>query len=258
MIQTIKKRFHQWTGPGRNRFFQDDFNWNTYTRDKYGPQQQVLEREWTLQFGDDIRFDAEQGKLDTGSHRVHPNMVALYEVVGKLSPQTVYEIGCGGGDHMHNLMQLYPNMQVHGGDRSKEQLAFLRDRNPEVADFTIQQDITMPFSDRWGKSDLVYSQAVIMHIKTAVSHKVALSNMFRMANDYVVLMENYGCHPFVDDILELKDGGHLAWDSVHFYAHRMEGQPYCLVVSREPCDLEPMTDYFAFPSAQKRRYLKAA
>jgi len=34
MITVIKKRFHQWTGEGRKRFFDDDFNRETYIRDK--------------------------------------------------------------------------------------------------------------------------------------------------------------------------------------------------------------------------------
>lgn len=254
MITVIKKRFHQWTGPGRKRFFNDDFNWETYTRDKYGPQQVVLDRDYDLQVDDRASFDSNANRLNTGSLRLHPNFHTVYETIGKLAPASVYEIGCGGGDHVRNLSRLYPQMEIHGGDRSINQIEFLKERNPEVAELVQQQDITMPFSSHWRTAELVYSQAVIMHIKTAVSHLVALSNMFRMAERYVVLMENYGCHPFVDDIKQLHEGGHLTWENVHFHEAHCDGRPYCLVVSREPCDLPLLQDYFALPHATKIRY----
>ncbi len=66
----------------------------------------------------------------------------------------------------------------------------------------------MPYSDRWSQVDLIYSQAVMMHSHTAVSHLVAHSDMFRCANKHVLLVENVQCHNFVEDILALRDGGH--------------------------------------------------
>ena len=58
------------------------------------------------------------------------------------------------------------------------------DRHPELQGKLGLQDITMPHSSHWPKADLVYSQAVIMHIHTAVSHLVALSNIFSAKNMY--------------------------------------------------------------------------
>lgn len=254
MISVLRKRFHQWTGPGRKRFFNDDFNWETYTRDKYGPQQEVLDREFNLRVDDTVHFDAETKRLMTGKLRLHPNFHTVYETIGRLAPKSVYEVGCGGGDHLRNLSVIYPKMSVYGGDRSTSQIEFLKERNPEIAEHVQHQDITMPFSTHWRTAELVYSQAVIMHIKTAVSHLVALSNMFRMAERYVVLMENYGCHPFVDDIKRLHEGGQIPWENVHFHEAHHDGRPYCLVVSREQCDLPVLEDYFALPSAKKIRY----
>jgi len=187
--------------------------------------------------------------LEIGSLRLHPNFYTVYETIGRLAPQSVYEVGCGGGDHGRNLSKIYPQMTIYDGDRSSSQIKFLRERNSEIADFVQQQDITMPFSSHWRTADLVYSQAVMMHIKTAVSHLVALANMFRLAQRHVVLMENYGCHPFVEDIQMLHAGGHLPWENIYFQEAHYDGQPYCLVVSREPCDLPALQVYFTLPNA---------
>ncbi|PHQ33059.1 class I SAM-dependent methyltransferase [Rhodopirellula bahusiensis] len=254
MIKTVKKRFYHVFGAGRHRYFQDDFNWETYTRDKYGPQQETLERELDLHLDDQARFDPETQSLQTGNLKIHPNFHVVYETIGRLNPTSVLEIGCGGGDHVRNLQHLYPSMNVHGCDRSTGQIQFLKDRNPSIADVVSQRDITMPLSKNWATADLVFSQAVLMHIKTAVSHLVALSNMFHLANDAVVLMENYGCHPFVDDIRSLHAEGQIPWDNVHFHQASYQGSPYCLVVTREPCALPELQDYFALPSATKIRY----
>ena len=91
------------------------------------------------------------------------------------------------------------------------------DRHPELKGKLGLQDITMPYSSNWPKVDLVYSQAVIMHIHTAVSHLVALSNMFQCAKTHVLLVENTQCHNFVEDIMALHSDGHLPWQNMHLH-----------------------------------------
>ena len=150
---------------------------------------------------------------------------------------------------------IYPGMLPGGVDRSEGQLALLAQRNPDIAPLVSVRDMTMPWSSQWEVSDLVYSQAVIMHINTAVSHLVALSNMFRLARNHVVLMENYACHPFHEDVMRLFNGGQLGWSQIHAYAHRVDGQPYCLVYSREPQALPPLTDYMLLPGACEPKYM---
>lgn len=254
MALEIKRRISNILGPARSTFHDDDFNWDTYTKTKYGPQLKRLDTELDARVDDRVSFDDASGKLQTGSANLHPNWISLYEIVGLLKPKSTLEFGCGGGDHVRNLKTLYPSLEVNGGDRSPEQLKLLAARNPEIADRTFEMDVTMPISSKWPRVDLVYSQAVIMHIKTAVSHLNAMANMFNLANEHVVLMENYGCHPLVDDVNRLMDGGHLSWDEVHFHAHHAEGQPHCLVVSRRECQLPKLEDYFALPNAKKIRY----
>ena len=241
-------------GQGRHKHYDDDFNWDTYTKDKYGPQQRRMDVNKDPRIDDRVFYDHDAAELKVGDAVVHPNHHSIYDIVGKLSVSSVFEVGCGGGDHLRNLQLLYPDVTVRGGDRSTEQLRFLKQRNPEVAEQAMLQDITMPFSTQWPKAELVYSQAVIMHIKTAVSHLNALANMFKLAEKYVVLMENYGCHPFVDDVKRLHEGGHIDWNDVHFHVHHHEGKPYCLLISKEPCSLPSLGDYFELPCAKKIRY----
>jgi hypothetical protein len=97
------------------------------------------------------------------------------------------------------------------------------DRHPEIQSKLGLQDITMPYSANWPKADLVYTQAVIMHIHTAVSHLVALSNMFCCAKKHVLLIENTQCHNFVKDIMALHSGGHLPWQNVQLYIFERKG-----------------------------------
>jgi len=254
MALELRRRLGNLVGPGRKKFFNDDFNWDTYTKRKYGPQLKQIEATHLLRIDDRVSFDRVAGDLVTGDANLHPNAKSVYEVIGILEVRSVLEVGCGGGDHIRNLKLLYPNLVAHGGDRSEEQLKLLRERNPEIADCTFLQDITMPLSSHWPRVELVFSQAVIMHIKTATTHLSAMANMFNLAQKYVVMMENFGCHPFVKDIRRLHEGGHLNWEQVHFHVHHAEGKPHCLIAAREPCSLPILEDYFELPCARKIRY----
>ena len=99
----------------------------------------------------------------------------------------------------------------------------------------------MPFSDHWPKAELIYSQAVIMHIHTAVSHLVALANMMRMAEKYVLLMENMQCHEFVAELTALHEGGHTGWDTMHLYQFDSSHGVRAVLASKEPLDYKPLT-----------------
>ena len=110
------------------------------------------------------------------------------------------------------------------------------DRHPEIQSKLGLQDITMPYSANWPKVDLVYTQAVIMHIHTAVSHLVALSNMFCCAEKHVLLVENNQCHNFVEDIMALHSGGHLLWQTLRLYIFERNGARG-IIASNQTLDL---------------------
>ncbi len=237
------------------KFYDDDFDWENYTSDSYARQLKgSVENEFrTISSAGQLTYDATTGHITSHEAPIHPNQQLILEVIGQLAPQSVHEVGCGGGDHLSNVATLYPDIKVTGGDRGASQLDLALSRHPSLAGRLGLQDITMPFSHSWPRVDLVYTQAVIMHIHTAVSHYVALANMVRMAGKYVLLVENQQCHNFVSDIANLKSGGHLEWDDLHVSEVRGSTGAPGILLSREP------VDYFELTSdAQIRKGVKVS
>ena len=181
-------------------------------------------------------IDVASGRVRLKGANMHPNHQLLLDAIAYLCPTSVHEVGCGGGDHVANITRLFPECAVSGGDRGLTQLEMAADRHPEIQSKLGLQDITMPYSANWPKADLVYTQAVIMHIHTAVSHLVALSNMFCCAKKHVLLIENTQCHNFVKDIMALHSGGHLPWQNVQLYIFERNGARG-IIASNQPLDL---------------------
>jgi hypothetical protein len=220
------------------KFYDDDFDWENYTQDSYNRR---LKKDVETQYraiskAGDLGFDAATGRVTSAGRPIHPNQNLILEAIGQLAPQSVHEVGCGGGDHIANGMTLFPDIAFSGGDRGQTQLDLALQRHPALAGKIGVQDITMPYSDKWPLPDLVYTQAVIMHIHTAVSHFVALSNMVRMAQKYVLLMENQQCHNFVRDIENLFAGGHLNWPNLHIYMFEGSSGARATLLSRVALD----------------------
>lgn len=227
----------------KRKFYDDDFDWESYTADSYQRRLtgDVEKDHDAIAKSAELSFDHATGHVTKQGRSLHPNQHLIYEVIGQLQPASVHEVGCGAGDHLGNATALYPEIQFSGSDRGATQLDLARNRHPDLTDRLKLQDLTMPFSRHWPKSDLIYSQAVLMHIHTAVSHFVALCNMVNMANEYVLLMENYQCHNFVQDIIGLRDGGHLAWDETHIYRFDGSTGARAILLSRTPLDYEELS-----------------
>ena len=200
------------------KFYDDDFDWDNYTSSSYARQLDKIGKDHQMIANiDELSFDELKGTVTTGHPPLHENALAIFELIGQLRPKTVHEVGCGGGDHLGNGLTLFPDIIFSGGDRSETQLALLRKRHPQLLNRVILQDLTMPFSNKWPQVELVYSQAVLMHIHTAVSHFVAFANMINQSTKYVVLMENYQCHNFVEEAKALFVGGHTNWPKMNIY-----------------------------------------
>jgi len=82
-----------------------------------------------------------------------------------------------------------------------------------------------------------------MHIQADNSHLVAPSNMFKMAERAVVLMENFKQHPFMTDILRLHTEGMIDWPEMKLFFRRHNGKPHILIASKDDLPFEPLTDY---------------
>ena len=104
-------------------------------------------------------------------------------------------------------------------DRSQNQIELLNQRHPNLNANIKIQNITEKF-DINNNYDISYSQAVIMHIKDG--HLQALENMFNVAKNQVVLMENWLEHDFYNDIHMLFTQKRINWDSLYLYINNYQ------------------------------------
>lgn len=215
----------------------DDYDWELYNSTYRGEVAKIGKSHTLHLTQDNSLFEEGRLSMKSGHKPMHPNHRLLYETILQLEPRSVTEIGCGGGDHVRNLSLLAPSAKIFGYDRADRQLAFLRERSPHLSDFVRQLDISMPLPQTIPQTEVCYTQAVVMHIQAANSHFVALSNLFRIATEQVVLMENWTRHDFMGDIQMMFDQQMLSWESIHFYFRRapeFDNSPHLMIVSRQP------------------------
>jgi SAM-dependent methyltransferase len=247
-LSLFKRTPRQQNAPD-NAPLQDDFDWRDYPR-IYSEElaeisQKRLQR---LSTGDYTYAGGTLAKARQELKALHPNHRLLYETILQLRPASVVELGCGGGDHAHNIKLLYPECEVNGYDLSDSQLALLRKRNDDLDPSRFRQmDLTLPAPQSCQTHDIAYTQAVIMHIQTGNGHRVALSNAFRLATKQVVLMEHWLKHDFMDDIQKLHQAGVIGWNKLHFHyrcAPEWSNSPHLMVVSSSALPQYPvLTDY---------------
>ena len=223
----------------------DDYDWKYYTGIyREGLEDFGKENVLVLKEGD-YRFEGGTLERKGDVLPLNDNHRIVYETLLQLKPGTVFEVGCGCGDHLHNLKVLDPGIGVYGIDISEGQLDFLRQRHPDLSAFVSRYNITVPMRNKeLPEADIVFSQAVIMHIRE--NHLVGLENMFRLARRQVVLMENWKRHEFMADIKALCDGKRLGWESVHFHYRDSPatGKPHLMIVSRSPLPQYPVLDTY--------------
>jgi len=225
----------------------DDFDWKTYTTHYRGELEEILKSHTQILKDGDYRFkDDRLTKSNFNIDDLHPNHRLLYETIVQLKPSSVLELGCGGGDHLHNLGVLLPGLRRTGLDLSDAQLTFLRERHPGMKAELRQFDCTQPFPSDLQKVDIAYTQAVIMHIKTGNGHLAALQNLFSVATKQIVMIENWKSHDFLGDIKKLFDQGKLSWKEIHFYYRDSEElkKPHLMIVSSVPLSsYKTLSDY---------------
>jgi hypothetical protein len=212
----------------------DDYNWGGYHME-YKRQQMDITNEFTLVLPKG-EYQIIEGKilLNPMLLPLNPNSKLLYETIYQLNPRSILEVGVGGGDHIHNLHLLLPEAKFYGVDISQNQIDFLLYRHPDlrhicklaVADVT-RKDILNTF----GKVDLVYTQAVLMHIRRGNRHIQALRNMFNISN-YVVLMENWTRHNFFDDITKISQERDFPWPELNIYKND-SGEQILMILSKK-------------------------
>ena len=198
-------------------------------------------------------------KKNTSIKPLHQSFQFLYETILQLNPQSVFEMGCGTGVHLHNLQTLLPQARICGVDLSNQQLNGLKKTYPQMANSAKQADATVS----WAKlpfevCDTAFTQAVIMHIHTGDSHLTALENLFRMAKKYVILYESMKSHHFLNDIKKLHSKKRISWDNIFFYYRHNEeiNAPMGLICSSTPLNYLGLKDYNIFSSHKKQHERK--
>lgn len=193
----------------------------------------------------DWRFSA--GRLENVSPALplHPNQRLLLETLYQLQPKSALEMGCGLGDNLYNLSILLSGITLYGFDFSAEQLKGLVDRTPELQPRIWQWDATWPFSNRFPIVDICYTHVVLMHINEPAGYLAALASLFRMAQEHVVMLENYETHNFMVDVQGLWLKQMIPWEPHFYYRESPELlRPHLMIVSRsDQLEYPVLADY---------------
>lgn len=168
--------------------------------------------------------------LGEGLPPLHVNHQAIYEAALHLDPGSVLEVGCGAGDHVFNLSQLLPKAKVQGCDLLETQLDVLDRRHPGLRPSVFQHDIVVAVPPV--RPELVYTQAVLMHLGSG-RLLAALWHIFAASTAYVLMMENWNCHDFYQNIDALASMRCFPWETLYCYVGTATEQDL-LVCSRWP------------------------
>ena len=211
-----------------------DFRWRKYHM-AYKSQIIDINNDFTLVLSKD-EYQIIEGKilLNPTLLPLNPNSRLLYETIYRLNPESVLEVGVGGGDHVHNLHLLLPKAGFYGVDISQNQIDFLLHRHPDLKDICklAVADVTRKDAlNTFGEVDLVYTQAVLMHIRRGNRHVRALRNMFNVSN-CMVLMENWTEHNFFDDIARISQESDFPWPELSIYKND-SGEQILMILSKK-------------------------
>lgn len=214
------------------RIYKDDYNWSEYNK-IYAKQISEVEKEHTLILPEGkYSIVNEKILLEPSLLPLHPNHKLLYETIYSLKPGSVLEVGCGCCDHLANIKKIMPDTVIYGCDLLEDQLGFISSRHPELKTDTnlFVHDITVsPL--KISKVDLVFTQAVIMHIHGEKKwHLNALRNIFHSSKKYVILMENWSSHNFYNDIYRISREPDFPWDKCKIYVND-DGKNILIVIS---------------------------
>lgn len=213
----------------------DDFDWKRYPS-YYKQELKSISRLHTLKIanGNFVYQSGRLKKIDGTAKDLHPNHLVLYEVVLGLSPKSVLEVGCGGGDHLANINQLSSEIKLSGIDRSESQFLTFRDRHPHLVADTFVLDVSIT-QCQLVRASLVYTQAVLMHISESDGRFMnALNYVFSAATDTVVMVENWTQHNFFAGIQQIQEQN-AEWKESFIYIVQSEIDKYssALVVSKK-------------------------
>jgi hypothetical protein len=189
----------------------DDYDWTTYDQ-FYGPENEAEAQFYTYDLSE-VDFEILSGRIFTvaDAKPINPwNRVLLETIINLPQVTSVHEIGSGGGKLVVNLAKLLSSRVVHGAsDIGLGQLSLFARNWPEeyrvLAPFV--HDITASPLPEAARADVVFTATVLMHIKRPDAYRAALGNMMLSARRYVVILENWATHDYVEDLNEVMRAG---------------------------------------------------
>lgn len=231
----------------------DDFVWNKY-HSIYREEFEGSNKKYSRNLRE-VPFDIVDGQIVIKAPYLplHKNQRVIYELLLKLNPNSVLEIGCGGAHHLMSLSAIMgERVSLYGVDISPKQIEWAKRLSPDLAPCLYIEDFTNEFLDEKFLNivDLAFTQAVTMHIHGNDRHKVFIRNMTLAATKQIVLMENWIKHMYVRDIQSLHSDGLIPWDELYIYKQD-SGQQICMVVSSVELDLETLSS-----DKELRKYLE--
>jgi len=225
----------------------DMFDWKLYNLHYRGElKEEAKVHTISLKLDDYAMHNNELIKINPVIKPLHDNHLLLYETILQLKPESVMELGCGNGMHLYNLHMLSPDLKLFGLDKDEKQLAFLYKSYPNLPAKIQKNDATTLLPPKFEAiADLCFTQAVIMHLHTGQTHLVALKNLFYMSKKYVILMERWKNHHFMNDIKLLLAQHEIKWRNLHFYYKicPVTNKPHIVICSNQPLNYPVLTNY---------------
>lgn len=170
----------------------DEYIWENYTPEYSGQLREMVQN-------DKFDFFVRNYEIVDKSPVFHDNLVSnwkeLYSLIYEKNPKSVFEFGCGACYHLRNLMTLCPQIEISGADYLQSQIDFGKEFIPKDLEFpknVSSRDLTGDVSDL-PKVELVYSQAVVMHLNSEKAVKM-MRNMGQVSTKYIIMVEGVRNH----------------------------------------------------------------
>jgi len=200
----------------------DDYNWDTYSDNYYGPEQYREQLCYTTSL-EELEFIFQNKKLYTISdakpiHYVHR---CVYESICNLPTfSSIAEIGFGNGKHLVNLSYLLgPDINFYGFEISQKQInLFHRTFNKEEKRIqTGILDITKNSILKKMLPEVVFACTVLMHIKRPNAYIAGLRNFLLSASRFAVIVDYMGSHDYLKDLETIKSTNKDLQNSKFYY-----------------------------------------
>lgn len=182
----------------------DCFDWENYTQSHYEKEMLMLIQQHNL----DLiikNFLNNENEIEFRDN-LHPNWKELYHRVNKLDVKSVYECGCGCAHHLINIFKIKNNIEIGGCDYSQNQIN-LGKKYFDLDKYEFSKklkviDLTKELESVDETYEFVFTQAVVMHLSHDRAIKF-LSNMGKLSNKYIFLIENTTYHNFDEMISQV-------------------------------------------------------